>query len=561
MTVPTTATPTLEPPTTTTSSMVLAPLESPGNASADLETGLVAEWYDFEAGTRSVSAIDKYVSHWGKKLDRLAIRWTGLLRIETPGQYRFGLTVLGSCDLVIDGKPLLNMHSSPEEAASHEPVKDATPRLQVAAGDHQLVIRYSEDQGMAGIKFEYEGPDNHNLMGVVPRSKLLHPRGPCSLRDIPRVLSPPCTAPAGAPRWALDDGERCTPRCEAGHFPGGLNSSLSEDVAAAAATCKKGLIVPSDFACEPLRCRSPLVSNGGHPSCKEGQWIRSGEPCTPRCLAGYSPRTWGVLECFNGTLAGSFHCVSIEACDAGPSSELARHHDTEPCDGKDDTVLHSATCVAQCAVGYRATTNLTCNAGRFEPPDFECVGGNNSRGSMMLGTAAKGTAKFASSHPWAVWALVAPLLLACCCCWLVLCGVGVSHAEVRPKKRAKRGIAAADVGAVSSESEGDALSAEDAPYPEPPSSERGLRSAGHHGHHGGQSAERTRILQSSWQPLGPGPQAGHRPGDDGWDASRLDESSIWPGQAREAFMHGARTHQPGMHQNAPSAPWGGFRMH
>ncbi|CAK0838780.1 unnamed protein product [Prorocentrum cordatum] len=218
---------------------------------------------------------------------------------------------------------------------------------------------------------------------------------------------------------------------------------------------------------------------------------------------------------------------------------------------------------------------------------------------------SSGTAEFASSHPWAacpagrsvssevgvpaaslgggvptiaahgrdaaeaLWAVAAALLLVCCCLWLVPCAFGSLAADAKPKRRAKRGIAAAGAGALASESEDDSpreAAAPDLELPRlggdaragpPPEVGAELRpghapaAAGHRGHHHhGQPAERTRILQSSWQPLGRGQQASHHYGDDGLrEVTQLfDESSIWPGQAREAFL-------PGMRGPDVFAPW------
>jgi len=416
-TLPSTVTTTL-PATSTTE---LVPLKLSG---AELEPGLVAEWYDFQSGDRSIAAIDPYLSHWGKKFDRLAVRWTGLLKIETPGAYRFYIQVLGDGDLHLDDETLLSIQSTPEQAAVHQPVNGTTKQMQVAAGDHELVIRYSEEQGLAGIRFEYEGPDNLNLMSPVPRGKLFHRRGPCSLRDIPRVLSPVCIGSGSdIPRWALGDGERCIPRCEVGYFPGGMSPSALEGaegdvLALAAATCQKGNVTPADFACEEMRCSSPEVVHANSPSCKEGEWIRAGEPCTPSCRPGFAAHTWGVLRCYNGTLAGSFHCVDRPAwaCDTSSSSDLWRSQGPEPCAGADGSVQHGGTCVARCEDGKAADMNLTCIHGRFEPSGFDCleVGaemlgtlGNSwrRRRRPSLSTAAKGTVELGSDLPW--WAFAA----------------------------------------------------------------------------------------------------------------------------------------------------------
>ncbi|CAK0840591.1 unnamed protein product, partial [Prorocentrum cordatum] len=85
-------------------------------------------------------------------------------------------------------------------------------------GGHQVRVRGARQSQPHGRRPEDPG------QAAAPARPLQPPGHPARRR-------PPCMASEGVlPRWALGDGERCTPRCEVGYFPGGLNASLSEDV-------------------------------------------------------------------------------------------------------------------------------------------------------------------------------------------------------------------------------------------------------------------------------------------------------------------------------------------
>ncbi|CAJ1382341.1 unnamed protein product, partial [Effrenium voratum] len=103
--------------------------------------------------------------------------------------------------------------------------------------------------------------------------------------------------PACAEGWNIGSGGQCTSLCQPGFS--GTPVALS---------CNASVFTPGTFSCAPQNCEAPGVVNAETPSCSEGQVIRHGESCTPRCAMGFSASE-SRLSCRLGTLLPpSFSC-------------------------------------------------------------------------------------------------------------------------------------------------------------------------------------------------------------------------------------------------------------
>ncbi|CAE8609881.1 unnamed protein product, partial [Polarella glacialis] len=197
---------------------------------------------------------------------------------------------------------------------------------------------------------------------TVPPHSLLHRRGPCDLRPLPGTDNVACEGP----RWALGSGESCQVRCSWGRFPNGVRGSSS------LLQCYEGQLSQPDFSCQELQCQAPQVLNAAPGrSCLEGTTVRHGQNCTPSCVEGFEPKSWGFLGCKNGTLMGSFACEARESCAAPAEGSIV--HASFPACSRGSVIPHGGNCVPLCEAGYQASTDLTCRDGLMQPQVFSCI--------------------------------------------------------------------------------------------------------------------------------------------------------------------------------------------
>jgi hypothetical protein len=101
-------------------------------------------------------------------VDTFAARYTGLIRVDTTGDYTFQITSDDGSRLWIDGAPVIG-HDGRHAFTS----RSVTMRL--AAGFHALRVDYFEDAGSAGLNLAWDGPGFD--MQTVPASHLGRPAG------------------------------------------------------------------------------------------------------------------------------------------------------------------------------------------------------------------------------------------------------------------------------------------------------------------------------------------------------------------------------------------------
>eukprot|EP00913_Durusdinium_trenchii_P031187 g29203.t1 len=165
-----------------------------------------------------------------------------------------------------------------------------------------------------------------------------------------------CRAPTGIPHAphvgcaegrTIKGGKTCTPRCNSGYSP-----------SAASLACKQGVFEPTSYGCLPGSCSIPQISNAASPKCEQGDTIKHGQKCTPKCKPNYIPSNSG-LTCTAGNLEPTtFTC---KAPCASPNVANA----AQPCK-EGNLIEHGKSCSSQCDVGFSATSgSLECNDGQL----------------------------------------------------------------------------------------------------------------------------------------------------------------------------------------------------
>jgi hypothetical protein len=82
-----------------------------------------------------------------------AVRWEGRFLAETPGEYVFLLSVDGQVKFTFDGQDVVS-----EPRGTFHPISRHSVRRKLAAGWHDLVLEYSDDQGNSRCTFRYIPP-------------------------------------------------------------------------------------------------------------------------------------------------------------------------------------------------------------------------------------------------------------------------------------------------------------------------------------------------------------------------------------------------------------------
>ncbi len=103
----------------------------------------------------------------GQKLTQspFSARWTGLIKIEQAGSYRFSLNSDDGSWLYIDGESVI------ENGGDHAPV-ELSRTVTMSAGYHQIELRYYDALGGSVLKFAWTKPGGKQE--IVPRSAVFH---------------------------------------------------------------------------------------------------------------------------------------------------------------------------------------------------------------------------------------------------------------------------------------------------------------------------------------------------------------------------------------------------
>lgn len=152
----------------------------------DLKPGLVGEYYNTGREAREfpylasnhkpfLRRIDATVA-WEQAqaefaecglADHFCVRWTGVIRVPTDGEYTFYLNSDDGSTLWIDGKQTVDnggLHALEEKSG----------RLALKAGDHEIRIEFFENDDKAAIIASWETPGR--AKEVIPASALFHRR-------------------------------------------------------------------------------------------------------------------------------------------------------------------------------------------------------------------------------------------------------------------------------------------------------------------------------------------------------------------------------------------------
>jgi len=199
-----------------------------------LQPGLMGEYFQFDAplsdfprssllSVPTLRRVDRSINFpsvvgpfAGTELDdNFHVRWTGLLHVETARKYTFFMLADDGVRLFLDGKEVLNNGGRWNKEESCE--------LELAAGDHPLVIDYYQAAGGAGCTFSWM-PEGR-AKEVVPPEVLFHRHAvmpATSARRQPRRIVTVLSDAKGGFRFRHLDSGRYQVRC---HILGGVTNS------------------------------------------------------------------------------------------------------------------------------------------------------------------------------------------------------------------------------------------------------------------------------------------------------------------------------------------------
>ena len=166
--------------------LALAALVAFNSAAAadDVKPGLLGEYYDMDGAVEDFPTIPAEKKPTIKKIDKqinidsvdenfngtnlgqhFYIRWTGQIKIEKAGKYKFYLESDDGSRLFIDGKQAVNnpgLHGMEK--------KDG--EIELTAGTHELKLEFFQNEGGAGCKLGWstEGVAEE----IVPEKALWH---------------------------------------------------------------------------------------------------------------------------------------------------------------------------------------------------------------------------------------------------------------------------------------------------------------------------------------------------------------------------------------------------
>ena len=117
----------------------------------------------------SLNHMNMVASFWSDgPQDKFAARYTGDLNVTKPGTYTFYLTSDDGSVLYIDGQKVIDhdgLHATTEKSVT----------LTLAAGKHDIELRYFENTGYQSLKLEWKGPDSAGVRSVITGPSLSHP--------------------------------------------------------------------------------------------------------------------------------------------------------------------------------------------------------------------------------------------------------------------------------------------------------------------------------------------------------------------------------------------------
>ena len=155
-------------------------------AEGPLHAGLLVDYFvltkkatsldliDFDAvptkslGVTELNHLNTDAAFWaGGATDLFAAKYDGDLNVVNAGKYTFYLTADNGAALYLNGVKVL----SGEAQTGTQELKIT---LDLAAGAHDLEIRYFENTGKQSLQFEWKGPDSNGVREVVSGTSLSH---------------------------------------------------------------------------------------------------------------------------------------------------------------------------------------------------------------------------------------------------------------------------------------------------------------------------------------------------------------------------------------------------
>ena len=148
------------------------------------EPGLLAEFFTTEEGSEEfpnfaqskqpeLKRVDKQINFQSTQddwpgthyKDFFYIRWAGVIRVPTEGEYTFYLESDDGSQMFIDGKQVL------DNGGAHA-MEEVAGKMNLSAGDHALKVEFFEKDIDAGCIMRWQGPgiDKH----IVPSGVLFH---------------------------------------------------------------------------------------------------------------------------------------------------------------------------------------------------------------------------------------------------------------------------------------------------------------------------------------------------------------------------------------------------
>ena len=140
-------------------------------------TGLKYEYYEHRVPNASIENVGRQkvkatgsIDHFsldfpGHRNDNFAVKYSGVITIPKPGKYTFFTTSDDGSRLYIDS------HAVVDNDGVH-PAAEQQGDVELAAGDHAIVLTYFQDAGEWSLKVEWSGPDLPRQ--EIPGSVLYH---------------------------------------------------------------------------------------------------------------------------------------------------------------------------------------------------------------------------------------------------------------------------------------------------------------------------------------------------------------------------------------------------
>jgi hypothetical protein len=116
---------------------------------------------------RGVDHVNYETAAWPgfERAKNFAVRWTGFVEIDVPGEYTFTIGSDDSSKLWVKDEQLID-----NDGTHSFMTKSANKNL--TTGYHRIRMEYSDKNEVARAKLEYKGPDSNNTLVVIPKTKL-----------------------------------------------------------------------------------------------------------------------------------------------------------------------------------------------------------------------------------------------------------------------------------------------------------------------------------------------------------------------------------------------------